>query len=373
MAPEVLSAQPGPRAPWWRRLRIDGFLTAIVVAAVIGSIVPARGWAIPAVDWLGTILIGLLFFLYGTRLSPVDTLHGLRNWRLHGLVFGFTFVLFPLVGLGLSLLLGDWLGTTLALGILYLTLCPSTVQSSVNFTSIAGGNVAGAVVSASVSNILGVFLTPLLAMLLIGGMGVHINPSSILTVAANILAPYLVGQVLRRWTLGFVTRHPRLKLVDQGSIVVIVYAAFSEAMRSQSWSQTTIGRMIALVVILSALVAVMLSLSWWTAGRVGMDRADQIAAQMCATKKSLMTGLPMAAVIFAGSGHALGLVGLPLMVFHQIQLMACGALASHHARSITPREAAGGGPSSQARSSGSSAQPDRAGGGEPHRGSRHRV
>lgn len=314
------------------RRRIDWFLVGIIVAAILGTLVPARGWAVPTVDWVGTIMIGFLFFLYGTRLSPRDTFAGLRNWKLHGLVLAFTFLLFPLVGLGLSWLVRDWVGPPLALGILYLTLCPSTVQSSVNFTSVAGGNVAGAVVSASVSNILGVFLTPLLAMLLIGGMGVTVNPSSIITVSLNILAPYVVGQLLRRWTLDFVTRHKRLKLVDQGSIVVIVYAAFSEAMRSNSWSQTSPAKLALLTGILLVLLAAALAASWATARRIGMDRADSIAVQMCGTKKSLMTGLPMAAVIFAGSGHPLGLVGLPLMVFHQVQLMACGAIAARHAR-----------------------------------------
>lgn len=316
---------------WWHRA--DKFLLAILVAAVLGSVLPARGWVVPTVDWLGTIMIGTLFFLYGTRLSPRDTLTGLKNWKLHTLVFGFTFVVFPMIGVALSLLVKGWLGATLAIGILYLTLCPSTVQSSVNFTSVAGGNVAGAVVSASVSNILGVFVTPLLAMALIGGMGVHINPRSIVTVALNILAPYLLGQVLRRWTLGFVTRHQRLKLVDQGSIVVIVYSAFSEAMRSHSWSQTSAPKLAVLAMLLTVLVGLVLALSWFAAGRAGLSRPDRIAAQMCGTKKSLMTGLPMAAVIFAGSGHPLGLVGLPLMVFHQVQLMACGALAARHARS----------------------------------------
>lgn len=319
---------------------MDGFLVAILVAAVLGTLVPARGAAVGLVDGLGTALIAILFFLYGTRLSPADTLKGLRHWRLHGLVFGFTFVVFPLVGLLLAWLAEPWLGRALALGLLYLTLVPSTVQSSVNFTSVAGGNVAGAVVSASVSNILGVFVTPLLAMALIGGMGVSINPRSILTVALNILLPYLVGQLLRRWTLGFVTRHKRLKLVDQGSIVVIVYAAFSEAIRTNTWRQTSPGHLALLVALLLVVLCLMLGLTWLASGWAGMDRADRIAVQMCGTKKSLMTGLPMAAVIFAGTSLPLGLVGLPLMVFHQVQLMACGALAGHYAQRAADDSAA---------------------------------
>lgn len=314
------------------RIRIDWFLVAIICAAIIGTALPAHGALVPTVAWLGKILIGLLFFTYGVRISPADTLAGLRNWRLHGLVFACTFVIFPILGLVTSLVVAPLLGRPLALGLLFASLVPSTVQSSVNFTSIAKGNVPAAVVSASVSNLIGVVITPLLAMALIGGFGIHIDPSSLVQVGLNILAPYIAGQLLRRWLAGFVARHKRLKLLDQASIVVIVYSAFSQARREHVWSQTAWWTFIPLVLVLLVWLGLMLWLTMFLAKRAKMDRPTQIAVQMCGTKKSLMSGLPMAQVLFANTGLAIGLVGLPLMVFHQLQLMACGYLAGRYRR-----------------------------------------
>lgn len=318
--------------PWWRRVRLDWFLIALLVSATLGTLFPARGALIPTVDWTGTILIGTLFFLYGVRISPAQTWAGVKHWRLHGLVFGFTYLVFPIIGLALGWVAQHWLGAAMAMGIVYLSLVPSTVQSSVNFTAAAGGNVAAAVVSASLSNLLGVVVTPLLAMALIGGLGVTISAASIGTVALNILAPYVLGQLLRPWLKGFVNRHKRLKLVDQSSIIVIVYGAFSESQRTGIWRQTGPGQLALLVAMMTLLLVVLLVLTWFSGRWAGLDRADTIVVQMCGTKKSLMTGLPMAAIIFAGSELPLGLIALPLMIFHQVQLMTCGALAARYGR-----------------------------------------
>ena len=317
-----------------RRVRIDWFLVAIVTAAVVATIVPARGAAVPVLDHTTTVLIAVLFFLYGARLSPQESLEGLRNWRLHAVIFGFTFVLFPVIGVAMRVLRPWLLSPALYTGVLWVTLVPSTVQSSINFTSIAKGNVAGAIVSASFSNLIGVFMTPLLALgLMTTTGGFRISGSSILDLVAQLLVPFAVGQLSRRWTAGFVNAHPRLKLVDQGSIVLIVYSAFSHGMRERMWSQVSIWSIVKLVIVCISLVAFMLWLTWTVARRLGFDRGDAIAIQFCGTKKSMATGLPMATVLFAGMPDV-ALFVLPLMIFHQVQLMACGWLAGRYARQL---------------------------------------
>ena len=136
------------------------------------------------------VFLFLLFFFYGAKLAPRETLLGLKNWRLHAVIFCFTFILFPIIGVGLKYATIGWLGQGLALGLLYLTLVPGTVQSSIAFTSVAHGNVAGAIVASSLSNILGVFLTPLLVMLTMATTGdVHITGRSILDIFLQILLP----------------------------------------------------------------------------------------------------------------------------------------------------------------------------------------
>jgi sodium/bile acid cotransporter 7 len=317
---------------WLTRLfgRIDKFLLAILCSATLATLLPARGVWVEVLDWATKIAIGLLFFLYGARLSPAETLAGLRHWRLHGVILGFTYLVFPLVGLAMVVVTGPFLDQTLQTGLLYLTLLPSTVQSSIAFTSIARGNVAGAVVSASASNLLGVLLTPLLCLLLLSGTGrIVFTTTTVSEIMVQLLLPFVVGQLSRRWTAGFVLAHPQLKLVDRGSVVLVVYAAFSAGMREDMWSQTSWQSIAVLLAVSVAILALMLGLTWWVARRLGFSRPDAIAIQFCGTKKSLATGLPMASVLFAG--QPLGLLMLPLVLFHQAQLMACASLAGHYA------------------------------------------
>mgnify|MGYP000910998785 FL=1 len=316
---------------WLTRIPVDRFLLAIIAAAVLASVFPATGVWVDVLDVATTVAIALLFFLYGARLSPSETLAGLRHWRLHLTILGFTYLVFPLVGLAVLAATGPLIGPGLGAGLLYLTLVPSTVQSSIAFTSIAKGNVAGAVVSASASNILGVFLTPALCWLLLSSTGrVAFTTSTIVDIMLQLFLPFVLGQLSRRWTAGFVKAHPQLKLVDRGSIVLVVYSAFSTGMRENMWTQTSWTSLAVVLAVCLLVLALMLWLTWWTARRLGFSRADVIAIQFCGTKKSLASGLPMAGVLFAG--QPLGLLMLPLVLFHQAQLMACSALAGRYAR-----------------------------------------
>ena len=313
--------------------RIDRFLLAIVGAALLASVLPAQGAAVTVVDWATKVAVAVLFFVYGVRLKPEQALAGLTHWRLHLTILSLTYLLFPLVGWALQVLSPWALSPALYAGVLYLTLLPSTVQSSINFTSIAKGNVAGAIVSASASNMLGVFLTPLLcwALMTTSG-GIAIDPSSILDIVGQLLVPFVLGQLSRRWTADWVAARPRLKLFDQGVVVLVVYSAFSAGMREHMWQQVGVTDLAVLLGVCLVVLAVMLWFSRWLAIRLGFDRADVIAIQFCGTKKSLATGLPMANVLFAGS--PIGLLVLPLMLFHQAQLMACGSLAGRYAKQV---------------------------------------
>jgi len=322
------------------RSPLDGFVLAILAAVVVAAFLPARGDFADVLDWVVVAAIALLFFLYGARLSPREALAGLTHWRLHLTILGFTFVLFPIIGVLLDPVLEHIVGADLSSGILYLCLVPSTVQSSIAFTSIARGNVPGAIVSASVSNLLGVFLTPLLVVWLMStDAGVHVDASSITKIVLQILVPFIVGQLARPLVTPFLQRYAEpTKLVDRGSIVLVVYVAFSEGVRDGLWSLVSAWEVILVLLISTALVVAMLLLTGWLPRRLGFDRADTIAIQFCGTKKSLATGLPMATVLFAGG--TVGLIVLPLMIFHQIQLILCSWLASRYGREAEAEAAA---------------------------------
>ena len=309
----------------------DPLIVLIILAVIIAILAPARGNFADIFGQLTNVAIALLFFLYGARLSTQEALNGLKHWRLHLTILAFTFVVYPLIGIALRPLTAV-ISHDMYLGILFLTLVPSTVQSSVAFTSIAKANVAGAIVSASASNLVGVIITPLLVMLLMGtGGGVHIDTSVFGEIALLLLAPFVLGQLTRRW-VGKVAQSKATKVVDRGSIAMVVYSAFSKGVVDGIWSSISLWDLAFLVVFAAIFVAFMLWLTKKTSQKMGFNRADTIAIEFCGSKKSLATGLPMASVIFASGGASLGLLILPLMIYHQVQLMMCSWLAARYAQ-----------------------------------------
>lgn len=312
----------------------DPLIVLIILAVILAVIAPARGDFAETFGQLTNVAIAFLFFLYGARLSTQEALNGLKHWRLHLTILAFTFVVYPLIGIALRPLTA-FISHDMYLGILFLTLVPSTVQSSVAFTSIAKGNVAGAIVSASTSNLVGVFITPALVMLLMGtGGGVHIDTSVFGEIALLLLAPFILGQLTRRW-VGKFAQSKATKVVDRGSIAMVVYSAFSKGVVDGIWSSISIWELAFLVAFAAILVAFMLWLTKKVSEKLGFKRADTVAIEFCGSKKSLATGLPMASVIFASGGTSLGLLILPLMIYHQVQLMMCSWLASRYAQRAT--------------------------------------
>jgi sodium/bile acid cotransporter 7 len=308
---------------------IDPYLVLLLGTVGLAALLPASGRAAEGVDGAATGVIALLFFLYGARLSTEETLAGLRHWRLHLTIMACTFLLFPAFGLAARGLVPWLLTDDLYEGLLFLCLVPSTVQSSIAFTSLARGNVPAAIAAGSFSSLLGVLLTPLLAAVLIGGSG-GFSPDALLAIGGQLLLPFLLGQALRRWIGGFVRRHRGpLSLVDRGSILIVVYAAFSEGMNAGIWEEVSWRRLVALFGVEAVLLTVMLLLTAWGARRLGFGRADRIVVIFAGSKKSLAAGLPMASVLFPGQA---ALAVLPLMMFHQTQLIVCAYLARRFSR-----------------------------------------
>lgn len=317
------------------RFGIDPYLIALIATVAVAALLPARGVAAIVAEDAVKVAVALLFFLYGARLSPRAVWEGLLHWRLQSLVFASTYVLFPLLGLVLTRLSAPWLAPELALGIMFVCVLPSTVQSSIAFTSIARGNVPAALCSASVSNLFGMVMTPLLVMLLLGSKGGGFSTKAVEDIALQLLLPFLVGQVLRPLIGAFLLRHKAvMSLVDRGSILLVVYAAFSEGMVAGIWSQVTL-RDLGLVILLDiVLLALVLVTTTALSRRFGFSKEDEIAIVFCGSKKSMASGIPMANILF--TGQAMGLIVLPLMLFHQAQLFACATLAQRYARRPEP-------------------------------------
>ncbi len=318
-------------------LLFDRFTIALIVTVIIASLLPCRGEAAHVFAIVTNVAIALLFFLHGAKLSREAIIAGLTHWRLHLLVFLCTFAMFPLLGLAMRPLAEPLIGTQLALGLLFLCTLPATVQSSIAFTSIARGNVPAAVCSASFSSLIGIVLTPLLVSALIPAQGAASAPGSanaadkIGDIVLQLFVPFVAGQLARGFVGGFIARHRTLvNLVDRGSILLVVYTAFSAAVVEGLWHQVSASALVVLSLLCCVLLAIALFATDQFGKRFGFSREDRITILFCGSKKSLASGVPMANVLFASS--VVGTIVLPLMVFHQIQLMVCAVLAQRYAR-----------------------------------------
>ena len=315
-----------------RRLLPDNFTLALLATVVLASLLPCRGDAARIFDLITDAAIALLFFLHGAKLPRAAITQGLTHWRLHLTVFAGTFVLFPLLGLALRPLGHALLTPDLYLGILFVCALPSTVQSSIAFTSIAGGNVSAAVVSASMSNLIGIALTPLLVGLLLATHGGGTSWHGVLDIVLQLLLPFTLGHIARRWIGEFVDQHkPLLRLTDQGTILLVVYTAFSAAVVEGLWHNTPVSALLSTLAMCGLLLALVMPTLTWAARRLGFSREDEITIVFCGSKKSMASGIPMAKILFAGQLGGLGALVLPLMIFHQLQLMVCAVVARRYA------------------------------------------
>ncbi|NMM28203.1 MAG: bile acid:sodium symporter [Glaciimonas sp.] len=309
----------------------DDFTLALIFVVIVASIFPCEGPVAVAFEWVTNFAIGLLFFLHGAKLPREAVVAGMRHWRLHLTVMACTFLMFPVLGLLLKPLLLPLVTPELYLGILFLCVLPSTVQSSIVFTAVARGNVAAAIVSASASNLIGIFLTPLLVgLLVVADSANHSSADSIIRIALQLLLPFIAGQIARKWIGRWVDRHKSgLKFIDQGSILLVVYTAFSASVGQGLWQQLPLRALGGLFIASAILLALAIVITTFAARRLGFNKEDEIAIVFCGSKKSLASGVPMANVLFVS--HAVGAIVLPLMLFHQIQLMACAVLAQRYA------------------------------------------
>lgn len=315
---------------WRARFKPDWYLVLIVLMAAAAAVVPARGEAAVWLGWLTKAAIAMVFFLHGARLSREAVIGGLTHWRLHLLVLASTFALFPLLTLGVTALPAWITPPELATGLIFLGCLPSTIQSSIAFVSVARGNVPAAVAAASASNLLGVFLTPLLVGVFLQAQG-GVSASSFWAIVSQLLVPFVAGQALRPWVGDWVrARNAVLAKLDRGSILLVVYTAFSGAVVAGVWSQLSLLDLMRLLALCLVLLAVVLALTALAARAWGFSKADEIAIVFCGSKKSLASGAPMAAAIFPPAVAGVALI--PLMIFHQVQLMACTAIAQRYAQ-----------------------------------------
>ena len=313
------------------RLLPDRFVLWLLATVVLAILLPVAGAAATAIDALTLAAIFALFFLHGVRLPREALLSGVTDWRLHLAILALTFAIFPLLGVGLSLAFPRLLAPELWTGVLFLCALPSTVQSSIAYTSLARGNVAGAVAAAAYSNLIGVFLTPLLALLILQAQSASISLGGIVRIFALLFLPFVLGHLMRPWLLRFVEARPALtRIVDKGTILLAVYGAFSAATIDGVWHRLPPAELALLTALLLLLLGLVVGAAV-LAGRLGGFSAPSRAAILfCGPVKSLVAGAPMARLLFPAA--AAGLIILPIMIFHTVQLIVSAWIAGALAR-----------------------------------------
>lgn len=309
-----------------RRLLPDKFILWLIGAIALAWFAPVSAAPAAAVDWVTYAAIFALFFLHGARLPREALVAGFADVKLHATILLITFGLFPLLGLALALAAPGLFDPMIWTGVLFLCVVPSTVQSSIAYTSMAGGNVAGAVAAAAFSNMAGVFLTPLLASLILDAQGGGVSFEGIGRIFALLFLPFLIGHGLRPLILPWIERWPALTtIVDKGTILLAVYGAFSAAIVDRIFDRVPGGQLAALVAVCLGLLALILG-SATLIGRAGrFDQGSRAAILFCGSVKSLASGAPMAKVLFPGAATAIVLV--PVMLYHTLQLLVCASIA----------------------------------------------
>lgn len=312
---------------------VDRFTLLLLASVALASVLPARTQFAALVQGLADVFVFALFFLHGAKLQRGAVVAGLLHWRLHLTVLLISFGLFPLLGL-VVYRLADVLapGAAFGAGLLYLCCLPSTVQSSIAFVSLARGNVAAAICAASASNLLGILITPLLVGLLLSAHG-SVSMSSVGALVTQLLVPFLAGQALQSRIGGWVARNKSwLVGVDRGAILLMVYSAFSAAVLGGIWTRISGAQLGGLLGLCILLLTVVLGVTALVGRVLGFSIEDRITIVFCGSKKSLVTGVPMANLLFPAA--TAGTIVLPLMIFHQLQLIVCAMLARRFAQRV---------------------------------------
>jgi len=314
-----------------RRFIPDHFVLLILGALALAWILPVRGQALGLAQAIIYVGIFLLFFLHGLRLPRSEVVKAGRAWQVQAAMMGFIFVAMPLAGWGLASLAAPMLPPLLLAGVIYVAILPSTVQSAISYSSIAGGNVAASVVGAALSNLAGIMLTPLLAALLLGGIaGVSMDSGVVFKIATMLLLPFALGQLAQGWLGAWVAKQKTLlSLFDRGVILLAVYISFAGAVVSGALTALDIEILAALSLVLAILLGFAFGGTMLLGGVLKLARDDRLSLIFAGAHKSIATGAPMAAILF---GTEAGLIILPAILYHIAQLILSAPLASRLAR-----------------------------------------
>lgn len=315
-----------------RKFLPDNFVLLLFATLAVAWMIPLSNEALPWAQNISFAGIFALFFLHGLRLPRQEVARAMLGWRLQGTMLAFTFLLMPLFGIGLSQIAAQFLPASLAAGLLYAAILPSTVQSAVSYTSLARGNIAASVIGSALSNLSGIFLTPLLFALLLGSAsGAAVGGNVVVKIVTMLLLPFVIGQATQKWFGKWAAdqRH-LLTFFDRGVILLAVYVAFGAAVTSGALAGIDGLSLVYLLLFAGFFLAIAFGAAWMIGGALGFPHDDRISLLFAGAHKSIAIGAPMAALLFPPT--LAGLMIVPTILYHQLQLIASAPLAKRLAR-----------------------------------------
>jgi len=304
----------------------------LVVAIVLAFVVPAAGEWRQTAQAVSNGAIFVLFLLNGLRIDRRDVARGLANWRFLVPLMVWVFGAMALAGWALGAAASAWLTPETALGFLFLGVLPSTVQSATSYTALAQGNVALAVIAAAIVNIVGVLVSAPLFGLIAGGAQASIGWGVIGRIMLILLLPFVIGQLLQHLMRGWIAEQKaRIVWIDRFVIALAVYVAFSGAVEQGVWQRVDAANWLAMLVAIAVLLLFGHLGAWLAGGAVGLPLADRIAFLFSGAQKSAAIGVPLGAILFPPA--VAGLVLVPLLLYHLLQLVIAAPLSSRLAAS----------------------------------------
>jgi len=286
---------------------------------------------------VASVGISLIFFFYGLKLSPEKIKAGLSNWRLHILVQASTFLVFPLLVLLAYPLVSGKESEIIWLGFFFLAALPSTVSSSVVMVSMAKGNIPAAIFNASLSGIIGILLTPLWMGLFLQNQSDFDFTQIYLRLVFEILLPVIAGSLLQRKGHKYVIKYlKQLTLFDKSVILLIVYKSFAASFSSKMFAGIGMLEILLIFIMVVVLFFALYGLVFLMSKMLKFARDDRITALFCGSKKSLVHGTVFSKVLF-GQMTSIGIVLLPLMLYHAFQILIISVIAGRYGRKAENR------------------------------------
>jgi sodium/bile acid cotransporter 7 len=310
-------------------MKLDLFSSLLILMVLLGLWWPdlASGTSGSFLQGVTQWGVSLIFLIYGIKLKTKELISGLSKWRLHLMIQACTFILFPLLVFPFIAFDQDAGDSTFWLSIYFLACLPSTVSSSVVMVSIAKGDVPSAIFNASISGILGIVLTPLLLTPFISEVHEGDFTPVLGQLIYEILLPLLIGLALSPY-LGkwFRARGGWLTWFDRSIILFIVYKSFAISQLEGHFIQLKGPYIVSVFVAVIVLFIIVYGITNYVSRITHLPRGERITLQYCGSKKSLIHGSIFAQALF-GPQAALGLLLLPVLIYHGIQIIVVSWLA----------------------------------------------